>query len=70
MGIGFFNTMGLLVKTGIIDESIPYQQGADAILGIWRKVKPIVYSMRKDAPEIYSTFEYFADRCEQIRKEV
>jgi hypothetical protein len=64
----FFNTIGLLVKTGIINENIPYQQGADAIIGIWRKVKPIVYSMRADAPGLYTTFEYFAVRCEQIRE--
>jgi hypothetical protein len=64
----FFNTIGLLVKTGIIDEMIPYQQGADAIIGIWKKVKPIIYSMRSDAPGLYTTFEYFANRCEQIRE--
>jgi hypothetical protein len=64
----FFNTMGLLVKTGIIDENIPYQQGSNAILGLWEKVKPLVYSMRVDSPGLYSTFEYFADRCKQIRE--
>lgn len=64
----YFNTMGLLVKTRIIDEKIPYEQGADAIIGIWRKVKPIVYSMRADSPGLYTTFEYFAELCQRIRE--
>jgi hypothetical protein len=66
----YFNTMGLLVKTGIVDENIPYEQGADAIIGIWKKVKPIVYSMRTDSPGLYTTFEYFADKCKQIRNDL
>jgi hypothetical protein len=35
---------------------------------MWRKVKTIVHSMRNDAPGLWGTFEYFADRCEQIRE--
>ena len=63
----YFNTIGLLVNIGIIDEKIPYIQGGDAIIGIWRKVKPIIYSMRPAAPGLYTTFEIFANRCEQLR---
>jgi hypothetical protein len=64
----FFNTIGLLVKTGVIDENIPYEQGGDVILSSWRKVEPLVYAMRKDSPKLWSTFEYFAKRCEILRE--
>lgn len=64
----FFNTVGLLVKTGVIDEMIPYQQGADAILIAWKKVKPLIYAMREESPGLYITFEYFVERCEIIRE--
>ena len=64
----FFNTIGLLVKAGVIDENIPYEQGADAILTVWRKVEQIIYAMRENAPGLYVTFEYFAKRCEAIRE--
>ena len=65
----YFNTVGLFVKTGIIDEKIPFIQGGDAIIGIWEKVKPIIYSMRPSAPGLYTTFEFFAERCKQLRME-
>jgi len=64
----FFNTIGLLVKTGVIDENIPYEQGADVILIVWIKVEPLVYIMREGAPGLYAPFEYFAKRCEAIRE--
>lgn len=64
----FFNTIGLLVKTGVIDENIPYEQGADAILTAWKRVKPLVYAMRENFPGFYITFEYLAKRCEIIRE--
>ena len=65
----FFNTIGLLVKTGVIDEKIPYEQGADAILGAWKRVEPIVYAMREDSPGLWITFEFIAKRCEALRVE-
>jgi len=63
----FFNTMGLLVKTGVINERIPYDQGADAIIGAWRKVEPLIIEMRKNSPGLWNTFEFFVKRCEDIR---
>jgi hypothetical protein len=57
----FFETMGLYVRTGLIDERIACELWSAVVLMTWNALRPITAAARKQlGPGIWVNFEYLA----------
>lgn len=67
----FFESMGLFVKTGIIDKRIACDFWAYVVLRNWQALLPITSYVRKtlDAQALWENFEYMAALSERYQLE-
>lgn len=67
----FFESMGLFVKTGIIDKRIACDFWAYVVLRNWEALLPLTsYARQKiDAPALWENFEYMAALCERYQRQ-
>ncbi len=64
------DSVGWLVKCGVVDPTWVYNQLCGLILYHWLKFKPIIYEDRKRTgiTNYYENFEYLAGVCDEIGK--
>jgi Domain of unknown function (DUF4760) len=56
-----FESMGLFVKTGMMDERIACELWSGIVLNAWENLRPLTAELRKrHAPGIWINFEYMA----------
>src|SRR5579872_703762 len=67
----FFESMGLFVKTGIIDRHIACDFWAFVALRNWEALLPITSYVRQklDQPALWENFEYMAALSEQFQRD-
>ena len=66
----FFETMGLFVKAGIIDEQIACDVWGWVILRNWNALLPVTtYVRRATTPALWENFEYLAFLSEKFQRE-
>lgn len=70
MVANFFESMGLFVKTGIIDEDIACDFWSHVVIRNWYALSPVVTYFRRKAsnPNLWVNFEYMAVVAEQANK--
>jgi hypothetical protein len=66
----FFESMGLFVKTGIIDKSIACDFWAVVVLRNWQALLPVTSYVRLKAgqPALWENFEYMAALSEEYQR--
>jgi hypothetical protein len=65
----FFESMGLFVKSGIIDKDIACDFWAFVILRNWNALAPVVEYVRSEAgPALWENFEYMAVLASRYRE--
>lgn len=67
----FFESMGLFVKSGIIDKRIACDFWAYVVLRNWHALLPLIsYARAKiQTPALWENFEYMAALCERYQRE-
>jgi hypothetical protein len=64
----FFETMGLFVKYGIIDERIACDAWSGVVLGSWTALLPVITYLRsKVGSDLWNNFEYLAALSEDYQ---
>jgi hypothetical protein len=65
------DSVGWLVKCGVVDPNWAYNQISGLILFHWEKFKPIFFEIRKREgwPNYYENFEYLAGVCDKIGRD-
>ena len=64
-----FETLGYLLKQGVIDQELIYINGGNSVIFHWAKFKPIIEEYRKIAygSDMFAYFEYFAEEMWKMK---
>lgn len=65
-----FETLGYLIKQGVIDQELIYINGGNSAIFLWTKFKPILEEYRRIAygSDMFAYFEYFAGEMWKIKR--
>jgi hypothetical protein len=62
----FFETMGALVKHGIVDRALVCDLWDGVVTGYWKQLEPVIMIRRNEAGQaLWANFEYLAVICEE-----
>jgi hypothetical protein len=64
-----FETLGYLIKQGVVDQELIYINGGNSAIFLWTKFKPILEEYRRIAygSDMFTYFEYFAGEMWKIK---
>jgi Domain of unknown function (DUF4760) len=54
----FYEGMGVLVKTGLVDQELVLQMFSDQVIGAWTRLSPIAAISRRRVDAVWENFEY------------
>ncbi len=55
----FYESMGILVKTGLVDKQLVFQFWADQVIGAWERLAPVAAIARRRLGDVaWKNFEY------------
>jgi len=65
-----FESLGYLLRNGLIDMELIYVNGGMTSISLWAKFKPVMEEYRKIAygSDMFSNFEYFAEEMWKIKR--
>ena len=68
---GRYNTMGILLRRGLIERDLLFEYAQHAPIQHWTKFKDVIYEMRRryNVPLFGVDFEYLADECRKYVEE-
>lgn len=63
----FYDEVGILLRHGLIDETLAYDLFGNSLFQMWEKVRPIIHEARRrsDDPTIYENWEYVYERLKR-----
>ena len=66
--LDFFETIGLMMHRGALDEEMVWNTFCYWIDGYWRAAQPYIQSERQGDPVVWTEFEYLEERCLAFEK--
>jgi hypothetical protein len=66
--LDFFETVGLMMHRGALDEEMVWNTFFYWVDGYWRSAQPYIQSERRDDPVVWTEVEYLEERCLAFEK--